>query len=880
MQYGEWQSVEVGGWWDQDGLTTPETDVFVDGWWLVPFELTIQANIFSLSDKAETFVESTTAETAAIIKEYYDWGDKIGARNLTSGYVPYANVDLALVNGSIRDDGLTIGIKRAPDTDSMVGIQSSVVTSAVPWLRGYLTGLDHGMTDILPTGCALEILPGCGTIAGNGGVIFRASSDSTGISPLKIEAVNGSTASTISAAGLVIEAWKGDGTTRQAITGTEKILSLKAGASVQVTVFGNGDIDTSGKMGIGTTHDATGSLKLATIPAYGSAATVLLTSVSGVVSSRTVAEVLTDIAACPLAHKTTEDAINGIVKCNGSGTYSAVTDNSGNWNTAYGWGNWASNFGTTVGTICQGNDSRLSDSRTPAAHVLDGAVHTVSGKTAGHFLKALTASTFGFAAHGLTYSDVGAQPVDATLTALAGLATSADNLILCTNTDTFSVGQLTNAYISSTAAISRSKLADIATQTILGRSSPGTGAEEQLSLSSGAGLSYTWATNSLSIGRTTDTPRFAGMGLGVAASVANVILGIQSTAMPWLRGYLTDFEHGRTDIMPTDCALEILPGCGTNISYGGVKIRSASANTGTSPLKIEVMNGSDATTLDAAGLTIQAWKGDGTTIKAIAGTEKIVSLCAGSSEVANFSAGDTIFNIRTYIGSSAIPWFRGYLTNFAHGMTDIMPADCALEILPGCGTNVQRGGVIVRAASDYASVSPFKIEANNDNTSPSAAAFVIEGWKGDGTTRQELSGTEKILSLCAGSSEVVSVDAAGEITADSIEVATVNFSGSMSIDTDRLSSISYTLDTGVEQAIATTQQGFIWVHSVSFGMNLWAYFYRGADDSITDIAHGTMFQYSDPSANYLGVYDSGGTTMVKYNIAALAHMDVRVHIWR
>ena len=31
------------------------------------------------------------------------------------------------------------------------------------------------------------------------------------------------------------------------------------------------------------------------------------------------------------------------------------------------------NFGTTSGTVCQGNDSRLSDARTPTAHV-----HTVS----------------------------------------------------------------------------------------------------------------------------------------------------------------------------------------------------------------------------------------------------------------------------------------------------------------------------------------------------------------------------------------------------------------------------------------------------------------------------------------------------------------------
>ena len=45
---------------------------------------------------------------------------------------------------------------------------------------------------------------------------------------------------------------------------------------------------------------------------------------------------------------------------------------------------------------------------TPAAHVLDSASHTVSGETPGYFLKALTATTFGFVAHGLTYSDVGA----------------------------------------------------------------------------------------------------------------------------------------------------------------------------------------------------------------------------------------------------------------------------------------------------------------------------------------------------------------------------------------------------------------------------------------------------------------------------------------
>lgn len=35
------------------------------------------------------------------------------------------------------------------------------------------------------------------------------------------------------------------------------------------------------------------------------------------------------------------EAVSGLVKCNGSGDYSAITDNSTNWNTAYGWGDHA-----------------------------------------------------------------------------------------------------------------------------------------------------------------------------------------------------------------------------------------------------------------------------------------------------------------------------------------------------------------------------------------------------------------------------------------------------------------------------------------------------------------------------------------------------------
>ncbi len=90
-----------------------------------------------------------------------------------------------------------------------------------------------------------------------------------------------------------------------------------------------------------------------------------------------------------------------------------------NWNTAYGWGNWASNFGTTAGKITQGNDSRLSDARTPTSHTHGnisnvGAIGTTSGLpvitttsgvlTVGSF--GTTAGTFATGNHSHDYSAI------------------------------------------------------------------------------------------------------------------------------------------------------------------------------------------------------------------------------------------------------------------------------------------------------------------------------------------------------------------------------------------------------------------------------------------------------------------------------------------
>jgi hypothetical protein len=45
----------------------------------------------------------------------------------------------------------------------------------------------------------------------------------------------------------------------------------------------------------------------------------------------------------------------GLALSTGTAWDTSVTNNSGNWNTSYSWGNWASNFGTIGGKIAEGN---------------------------------------------------------------------------------------------------------------------------------------------------------------------------------------------------------------------------------------------------------------------------------------------------------------------------------------------------------------------------------------------------------------------------------------------------------------------------------------------------------------------------------------------
>jgi len=111
-----------------------------------------------------------------------------------------------------------------------------------------------------------------------------------------------------------------------------------------------------------------------------------LTIASGVVNSRTAGETLSDIGAAAAGHN--HDSAYASIGHNHSGVY----DPAG-----------------TAASAVSSHESSYSHSLLHAQqHTLVGADHTASGLTAGHFLKALSATTFGFAAHGLSYTDVGA----------------------------------------------------------------------------------------------------------------------------------------------------------------------------------------------------------------------------------------------------------------------------------------------------------------------------------------------------------------------------------------------------------------------------------------------------------------------------------------
>lgn len=124
----------------------------------------------------------------------------------------------------------------------------------------------------------------------------------------------------------------------------------------------------------------------------------------------------------------------GFVRRTAPGTWTA---------SAIAWADVSGLAGATSSTFCIGNDPRLYDARTPTAHVLDGGLHTISGKTAGQVLLATGATTFAFT----TISGDAALSGAGALT-LANTSVSAGSYGSTTSVGTFTVdakGRLTAA---------------------------------------------------------------------------------------------------------------------------------------------------------------------------------------------------------------------------------------------------------------------------------------------------------------------------------------------------------------------------------------------------------------------------------------------------
>ena len=134
-------------------------------------------------------------------------------------------------------------------------------------------------------------------------------------------------------------------------------------------------------------------------------------------------------------------------------------------------------FGTTAGTAAEGNDSRLSDARTPTTH--------------NQAWSTITSTPTTLSGYGIT----DAQPLDSDLTALAGLST--------------------------TGLVARTDAGTAATRTI-------TGTTNQITVTNGDGISGDPTLALPQDVATTSTPRFARLGLGKAADGTKAIDAMQA----------------------------------------------------------------------------------------------------------------------------------------------------------------------------------------------------------------------------------------------------------------------------------------------------------------------------------------------------------------
>ena len=243
----------------------------------------------------------------------------------TASYVEYTNVanKPTLVSGSaqITYSGLT-------------GIPSGIVSGSSQVTYSGLTGIPSGIVSgsSQVTYSGLTGIPS-GIVSGSSQVTY------SGLSGIPSGIVSGS--SQVASFGIFATTGSNGFNGSQSITGSLTVTGQVVAQTLNVQQVTSSIVYSSGSNvfgnTLGNTQQFTGSVSITgslntSIAAFGSAATVFLTSDSGTIKSRTAAQTLSDIAALPLAGGTLTGALNGTsavfsgaVRVNGSYSYGSLS---------------------------------------------------------------------------------------------------------------------------------------------------------------------------------------------------------------------------------------------------------------------------------------------------------------------------------------------------------------------------------------------------------------------------------------------------------------------------------------------------------------------------------------------------------------------------
>lgn len=281
----------------------------------------------------------------------------------------------------------------------------------------------------------------------------------------------------------------------------------------------------------------------------------------------------------------------------------------------------------------------------------------------------------------------------------------------------------------------------IATQRLLGRGTSGTGAIEEMAISSSSGFTFNWAANSLNIGNITDTPRFGGLGIGT-----------------------NPYDWGGPEVAYKGITISDVSIYGYGGLRGGIVTAAYREN----------MSGSWKSTVNVAasyfllsGSSFAWYTSPATAIGDSRSWTNRMSLgTTGLSVTNSFSVGGAI-DVDTWsaiYGTPSIPSFTRYYlpTYLSHGMTDILPTDCAGEIRTTYSSGSQ-GGLVIIGASNSMTVSSIQLLALNKIEPTYESVASIVGGVSDGTSYKSIASGSFLFSIYNSSTELVRTYGSGQV---------------------------------------------------------------------------------------------------------------------